>query len=148
MISSTATKVLAVTVPVAIVDNTSWTTLSIDTVGWDQCDIYVMFGAMDIAMVAMLVSEADADSGYVAISSLTAVGTTGDGRLPTATDDGLIFCFEISMLGRKRFLDLTLTGGDGAAGTYAVAWAVLSRGKEMPDTTAERGLAGRLRYPA
>jgi hypothetical protein len=64
--------------------------------------------------------------------------------LPGATDDNKLYAVQVDMRGRKRYLDLTLTGGDGAAGTYAAAFAVLHNPQEAPDSAEERGFAGEL----
>ena len=68
--------------------------------------------------------------------------TDSDGNtatLPTATDDDGFVFFEVDLRGRKRYLDLSATAGDGAAGTFLCAWAELSRGSQTPVTAAERG---------
>lgn len=144
------TRVVAVTVPVAIVDNASWTTIEIDTcpdgVPYDFCSVYFMLGATDIAMAALKVQESDTSgSGMADVTGLvygTSTNTDGNtSALPTALEDGLIFGFDINLEGRKRYLDLTATAGDGAAGTYGCAWAVLSRPKQGPITAAKRGVS-------
>jgi hypothetical protein len=145
-----ATKFVAITPPGAIVDNTSWTTASIDTQGFKQCSIFVLFGAMDIAMVALKVQESNDDGSADAYADVTGLvyGATGFTALPSATADNTCFAFHVDLRGRKRYLDVVATGGDGSAGTYMTAWAVLSRGETQPDTLAERGLAGELALPA
>ena len=72
-------------------------------------------------------------------------GAVGAAALPTATDDNKIFAFEIDLRGRKRFLDLVATVGDGTLGGFACAWAELSRLETMPDSVTERGVAAVLR---
>ncbi len=101
-------------------------------------------------MAALAVTESDtAGSGHANVSGLvfgTSNNTGGSAStLPSATDDGLIFAMEIDLRNRKRYLDLTSTAGNGAAGTYAAAWCVLSRGHELPNTAAERGCSQILR---
>jgi len=136
-------KVVNLIPPVAIVDDASWTTTEIDTLGWDHLTLLINLGASDIAIAAMAATESDtAGSGHANITGLVASGTTGDGRLPTATDDGGVVMMDIDLRGRKRYIDLTLTAGDGALGTFASGVAILSRGKTAPNTTAERGLIG------
>ena len=154
MVPEMETRVVAVTVPVAIVDNASWTTIEIDTapdgVPWDFCSFYFMLGATDIAMAALKIQESDTSgSGMADITGAifgTSTNTDGDtSALPTALEDGLIFGFDIDLRGRKRYLDMTATGGDGAAGAYGAAWAVLSRPKQGPITAAKRGCSQMLR---
>jgi len=68
--------------------------------------------------------------------------------LPSATDDNKTFAFEIDLRGRKRYLDVTATAGDGTAGTYLTINYILWRAKDYPVTAAERGFANILRVPA
>lgn len=143
-------KLVAITPPQAIVDNASWTTAEIDTLGYRYCRIVVFFGAMDIAMVALAVTESDTSgSGHSNVPGLvfgTSANTAGStSSLPSATDDNKFFIFEIDLKGRKRYLDLTATGGDGAAGTYMTAWAELWDGEESPNTAAKEGASQILR---
>ena len=131
MISAQNTKWVSVTPPAAIVDNASLTTASIDTAGYEYCEIFLYLGATDIAMTALKVQESDNDSSYADVTGLvygTSNGISGSAStLPSATDDNKCFKFEIDLRGRKRYLDLVATCGDGAAGTYATAFAILSR---------------------
>ena len=143
-------KVVAVINPVAIVDNTSWTTTEIDTLGFAYCSIYVMLGATDIAMATLKVQESDTSgtdfgdiSGTIFGTATNIAGSTSS--KPSATDDNLIFAVDIDLRGRKRYLDLVATAGDGSTGTYACAWAVLERGDDQLDTAASRGCSQILR---
>jgi hypothetical protein len=152
MINAQNTKWVSVTPPAAIVDNASLTTASIDTLGYDYCEIYLYLGATDIAMTVLKVQESDTDSGYADVTGLvygTSAGIGGStSALPTATDDNKCFKFEVDLRGRKRYLDLVATCGDGAAGTYATAFALLSRAKDTPVTATERNFGNILRVPA
>jgi hypothetical protein len=138
------TKVVNITPPAAIVDNAAFTTLELDTKGWDYCQIFAFIGATDIALTVLQVTESDAaGSGHAAITG-TVVGTAAniDGAtsaLPGAGDDNKFVVFDIDLRGRKRYLDLNVTIGDGSVGGFVAAWAMLSRGKEAPVTMAERG---------
>ena len=58
----------------------------------------------------------------------------GTSSLPSATDDNKFFVFDVNLQGRKRYLDLSATCGDGSAGTFACAWAELYRGEKVPAT--------------
>jgi hypothetical protein len=136
------TYIKQVIAPAAIVDNASFTTAEIDTVingvKYDWCTIIFELGAMDIAMSALKVQQSDTTgSGFADLTGF--VGGT-DFTLPIATSDNGICVFQIDMKGKKRFLDLVATGGDGAAGTFASAIAILSRGKEAPTTATTKGL--------
>jgi hypothetical protein len=148
-------KVVNVLPPVAIVDNASWTTNVIDTLGWDYCTIYFCLGANDIAIAALKVQEADAAASATALTngadvtglvfgtSTNIAGSTS--ALPADDEDGNVFAFDIDLKGRKRYLDLVATNGDGTAGGFASAFAVLSRGEQAPVTAAQRGCVEILR---
>lgn len=137
-------KFVQLTPPAAIVDNASYTVAELDTKGWDHCTIVCCLGATDIAMTALTVTESDTTgSGHADVTGLVlGTSTNIDGSisaLPTSTDDNTIQAFEIDLRGRKRFLDVTATAGDGSAGTYMTVLAILSKGVEAPVTIAEKG---------
>lgn len=130
--------------PAAIVDNASYTTNEIDTLGYNYATIIVNIGATDIAMAALKVQESDTSgSGFVDISGADCDGGTDiDGStaaLPSATDDDSLVVIQINMQGRKRYLDLVATAGDGAAGTYASAVCILSDADVAPESVAGAG---------
>lgn len=138
-------KFVAITPPAAIVDNASYTTAAVDTKGYKFCQIVAQLGATDIAMVALKVQESD-DSGMSGAADVTGlvVGTSNNiagsaSALPSATDDDKFMLFEVDLRGRKRYLDLVATAGDGTAGTYMSALAILHNGDIAPVTAAERG---------
>lgn len=142
-------KYVSITPPGAIIDNASATTAEIDCLGFDYAKVVVHFGAMDIAVTAMKVTESDtAGSGHTDVTGLvfgTSTNLAGStSTLPSATDDNKFFAFYIDLRGRKRYLDLTLTLGDGSAGTYVVAWAELYRAEIVPSTAATRGMSQEL----
>lgn len=137
-------KKVGVISPAAIVDNASFTTNEIDTSGYDYCVIGFHVGATDIAMAALKVQESDTSgSGFADIAGLDCDGDTDiDGNtaaLPSATDDNNIIAFEIDLRGRKRYLDLVATAGDGAAGTYGSAFALLGKGDVAPVSASDLG---------
>jgi hypothetical protein len=147
------TKKLIVISPGALKDNAAWTTNEIDTLGYDYCVIDFFIGATDIAVATLKVTESDTSgSGFADVTGLI-VGTSTniDGStsaLLSATDDNKIQTFEIDLRGRKRYLDLSATAGDGTAGTYAAAIATLYRAKDVPVSATERGIDEILRLPA
>jgi hypothetical protein len=138
-------KVVNLTPPAAVIDNTSATVAELDTNGYDYCQSMVILGATDIAMTALKVTESDTSgSGHADVTGLifgTSTNTDGStSALPTATDDNDVFLFEIDLRYRKRYLDVTATVGDGTAGAYVTIIALLSRGNEPPFTATERGI--------
>ena len=143
MIAAQQNKFVNLTPPGAIVDNASLTVAELDTLGWDYAEIFVVLGATDIALSALTLLEGDV-SGTVAAVTAGTWGTAnnhvGDGStLPAATDDDKCFKFELDLRKRKRYLDLTVTVGDGTNGAYVAVFALLSRGREAPQTASEKG---------
>jgi len=144
MIHAQNTKFVSVTPPGAIVDDDSYTTAEIDTLGFDYATIIVYLGATDIAMAALKVTESDTSaSGHADVTGLvfgTSANIAGStSALPSATDDNSFQIFEIDLKNRKRYLDVVATAGDGSTGTYATILCILSRAGESVDTAAARG---------
>lgn len=137
MINSAKNKYVAITPPAAIVDNAAFTTAAIDCKGFAWLTIVVLFGAMDIAAASSTIKGSDASD----MSSPTTIATGGtDYALPTAGSDNTFHVFDINLLGKGRYIDYAITGGDGTAGTFMAAFAILSRGAEAPDSVTERGV--------
>lgn len=135
-------KIVGVTPPAAIVDNAAFTTASVDARGAGFVTFIVYLGALDIAVAAMKLRESDDDSTYTDVPG--ADFSVSPATLPSATDDNKFYAVQVNMLGRKRYLDLSLTGGDGTVGTYATVFAILSRLATTPSTAAGRGFAQEL----
>lgn len=151
MIALQNTKFVNLIPPVAIKDNASWTCTEVDTLGYDYATFVVNLGATDIAVATLKVQESNTSgSGFADVTGLV-FGTSNNiagsaSTLPAATDDDKIFVFEIDLRkGRKRYLDLVATAGNGTAGTYASGIAILSRGENCPVTAADRGASQILR---
>ena len=130
--------------PQTIKDDAAWTTTEIDTLGWDYCEIIACIHDSDIEVATMQVTESDTTgSGHAAVTGLvwgTSTNIDGDtSAKPTATDDDTIQVAHIDLRYRKRYLDLSMTAGDGTAGTYASAIYRLSRGESTPLTMAAMG---------
>lgn len=139
------TKIVPIVFPTALLDAAAATTTEIDRSGFDYCSIYVRVGASDIAATVCKVQESDTtgtnftDVPGADLSS--AVDIEGNATaLPSATDDNTFKVIHLDLRGRKRFLDLSLTGGDGTTGAWYYAFAILSRAKQGPVTNA--GCAG------
>lgn len=128
--------------PAAIVDNAAFTTDTIDTAGYDEALFIVQFGAMDIAAAAFKLQESE-DSGMSgAVDVAGADFSVSPLTLPSASADHFVFGIHVKLGGaRKRYLDVSLTGGDGSAGTYASGVVLLAKGEAMPSTTALRGFS-------
>lgn len=143
-------KVVNTVPPGAIVDNASWTSTAIDTLGFSQALLLWILGALDIAMVALKVQECETSGGsYTDVpgcvfgTSTNVAGSTS--ALPSATADNNVYGFNLDLRGRKRYLKIVATGGDGAAGSYGCGLAILSHPETSLDTAALRGLGDALR---
>lgn len=145
MIHEQNTKTVMLIQPQAIKDNTEWvgsngsTPVNLDTQGFNYLTVYFALGATDIAMTELSIYESDSSaSGYTVID---ATDSAANSVLPAADDDNKIYAFRIPLGGsRKRYFRIEAIPGDGTSGSYAVAWAVLSRADQAPNTAAERGL--------
>ena len=125
----------------ATLDNASGTTPVIDTLGHEHLVVLVRVNATDIALTALKLQESDSDSsGFTDITGHV-YGATGAPALPTANDDNKFFAFFVDLRGKKRYIDLVVTAGDGSVGAVVYAVGILSQG-EIPQYDADsRGLA-------
>lgn len=146
-----STKIVGIVSPQVITDNTSpvgsldSTPATVDTKGWGCVDIYLFIGATDIAMAQLEVHESDDDSVYAAVDGLD---WATDSTIPSDSADNTFHCAHIKLDGkRKRYFQLEVDGGNGSAGAYFAAFAILSEPEVHPNTAAERGLASELFYP-
>jgi hypothetical protein len=133
--------------PGAIVDNTSWTILSpgyLDTLGYHNVEYVIQFGAMDIAMAALKVTECETTGGSYTDIPL-ADYSVSPATLPSATDDNHLFSITIPINGlRKRYQKIVATGGDGSAGTYMSCIAILGNPDNAPYDATTRGYTQQL----
>lgn len=129
-----------VTAPVAINDNAAYTTNTIDTIGYDELMIEIAFGAMDIAVAALKLTESN-NSNMSSPNDITGADfSVSPATLPSALDDNHFFGIHVKLGGsRKRYMDLSFTAGDGAAGTFASVNAILARGESEPSNGTTRG---------
>ena len=147
MIEALNQKVVIVTSPGAIVDNASPTTNEIDTLGYDHLRILTILGATDIAMAALKLTESDVSGSDHADISGANFATASNSQgvvLPSANADDTVQAFNVNLLGRKRYIDVVATGGDGTTGAYITIIALLSRADEAPNNATERGVAQEL----
>lgn len=150
MISAQNTKVVAITPPGALLDGASATTSEIDVTGWRYMQILVHIGATNTAMTALAVTQSDTSgSGHANITGLV-FGTSADiegttSTLPAATDDNGFFIFDINLIGKKKYIDVTATNDSTSTGGYITIIGILSRGEEAPITNTGRGAVQVLR---
>lgn len=131
--------------PQAIKDNTEFvgskgsTPRTVDTVlngiKANSAMVVVYLGATDIAMATMKVYDSPDNSTYTAL-----VNFATDGTLPSATDDNGFFAFYLDLRNADRYLQIELIPGNGTAGTFAVAFAILGDIVQAPSNDTERGL--------
>lgn len=135
--------------PAAIVDAASFTTNAIDTAGFDYLQVVVTLGATDIALTELKLQTSDTDGSYGDLTGAVFGTSTGIGgsasTLPSATDDPNIYVIEVDLRGKKRWFDLVATMGDGSAGGFLAAVAILSKGEISPTSAAGRGAGQILR---
>lgn len=133
---------IGVTPPAAIVDNAAFTTGTIDTYGYDEMLIIAYFGAMDIAMSALKVQESDASNMASAADVSGADYSVSPATLPSATSDNTAFAVHVKCGGsRKRYLDLSATGGDGTSGTFLCCFAIGAKAEVRQSSATLRGFA-------
>jgi len=137
-------KYVQVIAPAAIVDDASFTTNEIDTLDYDYLTVIFNLGATDIAMAALKLQSSDVSgSGFADVTGLDCDGDTDiDGSaaaLPSATDDNNLVVFQVDLRGQKRYFDLVATAGNGAAGSYDSAVAILSKGAVSAVTSTAMG---------
>lgn len=138
-------KIVSVTPPAAIVDNAAFTTATVDTKGWKHVTFVLILGALDIALAALKLREGDASNMSDAADISGADYSVLPATLPADTTDNNLYAIHVKLSGqRKRYLDLSLTGGDGTAGTYATVIAILSEPEEAPNSASERGFTAEL----
>ena len=150
MINAQNMKIVDIGFGEALIDDASLTTAVIDLKGWDYAQVYVRVGTTDIAMAACKIQDSSTSGGsYTDVTGLiwgtsdNIAGATS--TLPSATDDGTYFVFDIDCRKVDRFIDLVATNGNGTAGGFLSAFVILSRGESSPITAADRGVTEALR---
>ena len=133
--------------PAAILDNTSAAAAAIDAKDARYAEIVLQLGATDIAVTALKVQECDTSGGsYTDITGASFDGGLDiDGAalaLPSATDDGQTCVFQINLDGRKRYLKVVATFGDGTAGGFIAGVARLSANRSDPETSTAAASGG------
>lgn len=140
-------KTVNVTSPGPISDDAALVTNTIDVAGYEEMLIIFTVGAIDIVMTGLKLLESDLSNMGGATDVPNAnFGVSGQG-LPGATEDDLVFGIHVKLGGggRKRYMDLLATTGNGVAGTYASCVAVLSKSEISQSSISDRGFT-RLLY--
>ena len=140
MIHPLERKMVLVTPPAAIVDNAAVTTAIVDTVGFDYAVFTVIMGATDIALTVLKLQEGDQSNMADAADIVgTRFGTDNNdtgaaSTLPAATHDNSLQQICVDLRGRKRYLDINVTIGDGTVGGFVTVICELWRGEQSPRT--------------
>jgi hypothetical protein len=147
MIEAQACKYAVAIAPAAIIDNTSATVTAVDARGYSYVELPVQIGATDIAVTVLKLTECDTSGGtYTDITGATfSAGTSADGvalALPASTDDNQVHAFQVNMVGRKPFLKLVCTFGDGTVGGFVACTARLSRAAYLSPTATDKAAGG------
>jgi len=129
-------------------DNDSFTAVAIDTSDFDYAELAALVQGIPADMTALKVQECDTSGGTYADVTGAVFGTStaksgSTSTLPTgASDDDTIRLIQIDLRGRKRYLKVVATAGDGSGtATELTVLCRLSRAKIKPDTAAEAGAA-------
>jgi hypothetical protein len=135
------TKTLNVTPPAAVKDNASFVCAAVDTLGFRYCTFEIVLGALDIGVSALKLQTSNDDASADPYADIVGADYSVDSTLPAATEDNGIFAIHVDLRGsgKKRWLKLVFTAGDGAVGTYATVLARLSRGEVFARSAADRG---------
>ncbi len=147
MIDGQAAKYVTAIAPAAILDNTSASATAIDCIGYSHLEIPIQLGATDIDVTVLKLEESDASgSGYADISGATfSAGSNVDGvtlALPSATDDNQPHVFQVNLVGRKRYIRVVCTFGNGSVGGFVAATARLSDANYLPPTSTDKAAGG------
>lgn len=116
--------------PTAIVDNTAFTSNVLDKTTEIPHDakgvlFVVNLGATDIALAALKVQQSDTESDATTLGG-TPTDVVDAAAKPSATDDnGIALIYVPISKWTERYLQLQATAGNGAAGTYLSAVAVI-----------------------
>ena len=125
-------------------DNTSFTVAELDTKGYDELLLIIAFGNVPADTSAVTLTESDtAGSGHANVTA-GVVGTAADidgttSVLPTAAaGDGDVIIMQVDLRPRKRYLDMTITAGNGSGTvTECAVIAVLGRAGSGFDAAAD-----------
>lgn len=131
----------------AYVDTGAFTTVEVDSLGFDYAQFYIYLGATDIKVTAMHIGHSATSGSTGAIIAGTNFASTAgikaiDGStlvLPSATEDDNVYRIDVDLKGKERYLDLFLTAGNGTTGTQAGCLCLLSRAGQAPITESGQG---------
>lgn len=133
--------------PQAILDNTGPTTRAFDTLGMSYVTLVVYIGATDIAMAALSLTESDALTDANTLSNGTAISGSDfsvSSALPTDAADNTFLLVKVPIRGgRKRYIDATITAGNGSLGSYITSFWI-GEPKIVTATESDQGVGDTL----
>ena len=139
------TKTVIVSPPVAVKDNAAFTCAAVDMLGFRYVTFEIVLGALDVDVAALKLTHSDDDGSTDPYVDVDGADFSVDSTLPQDDEDNKAFAVHVDMRGgKRRYLKLGFTAGDGAVGTYATVLARLSRGETFPRSAADRGYAREL----
>jgi hypothetical protein len=150
MIRESMDVVKALVVPAASVNGASFTSVGpVDCHGYELATVRIFLGAIAVQMAALKLQTSDqSGSGFTDLVGSrfgTDANTAGStSALPTTTDANGLFTITLDLRGKQRYLNIVATAGAGA--TFLVAFVELSRGANLPQSAANRGLNQELRF--
>ncbi len=114
--------------------------------------VTVTLGATDIDLTSLALYSGPAaasgasDSTYSVVAGSAHSGTTGNGRLPQATDDNTVWVWFVDLRNDSidNFLAVDIVFGNGTAGGYSTCDIELFHLNEAPSSATERGSASEL----
>jgi hypothetical protein len=138
MIYATTTKNVVSVQPAARINNAVVTCAAVDRKGFDSAVAKLFIGANDIGLTVAKLQESDDDATW---TDIPGADFSIAGTLPGNTAQNEIWLWDVSLLGRKRYLRPALTVGSGTNGAFVTVVFELSRAEETPHTAAQRGAA-------
>jgi hypothetical protein len=137
--------------PQSVADNSTLTSLALDTYGYEYAKITVNLGVTDLALAGLKVQQSDLANMATPIDVPgTHYGTDNNDTnvasvLPGAADSNHSFAFFIDLRGKKRYLQVVATTPVSANNTALLEISAdLGRPHESPLTAVNAGYAQRI----
>lgn len=119
-----------------LADNQTLTSPALDVLKHKFAQIVLEVGASDIGLSDVRLEERNNTTDSWTVVPNSAVSST----LLTATAvDNKCFSWHVTLQGRKRYVRLTATVGDGTLGANLCAYAITNLDSERINTAAQRG---------
>lgn len=117
------------------------TPINVDCASYAYALFVFCLGASDIAVAELSLYDSntttDGDFAIIAASNYATSPLT----LPSATADNTAVAWHVDLRNRKRYMRMNAKPGDGTAGSFAYAFAILYRGDDNLQTAAGQNFA-------